>query len=211
MQPSRLVTILTVLLVSTSVCVAEKNVELTPTLAKPGEVIFADDFDAAELSKDWSQIRGEWKVVDGEIVGKELKSDKHAAVFHCLKKNRNSIVRFSFKLNGAEGFHFSMNHKRGHLFRALVTSNSLTVRTDADKRDKTIKSQMIGKASGTFEQNKWYTMQVEMVGDKVVVTTDNGLKVSGQNPRLDTDKPNYRFILKGEFLVIDDVKIWATK
>lgn len=211
MKPSRLVIILTVLLVSTSVCVAEKNVELTPTLAKPGEVIFADDFDAAELSKDWSQIRGEWKVVDGEIVGKELKSDKHAAVFHCLKKNRNSIVRFSFKLNGAEGFHFSMNHKRGHLFRALVTSNSLTVRTDADKRDKTIKSQMIGKASGTFEQNKWYTMQVEMVGDKVVVTTDNGLKVSGQNPRLDTDKPNYRFILKGEFLVIDDVKIWATK
>lgn len=211
MKSFRIASILSTVLASTSVCVAEKNVELTPTLAKHGEVIFADDFDAGELSKEWSQIRGEWKVVDGEVVGKELKSDKHAAVFHCLRKNRNSIVRFSFKLNGANEFHFSLNHKRGHLFRAIVSGNSLIVRTDGDKRDKSVKSQLIGKASGTFEQNKWYTMQIEMVDDKVAVTTDNGLKVSGQNARLNTDKPNYRFILKDEFLVIDDVKIWSTK
>lgn len=211
MKSFRTASVLSVLLVGNSVCVAEKNIELTPTLAKYGEVMFADDFDSAALGKEWSQIRGLWKIVDGEVVGKEVKADKHAAVFHCLKKNRDSIVRFSFKLNGAKEFHFSLNHKRGHLFRAVVSGNSLLVRTDADKRDKSIKSQLIGKASGTFEQNRWYTMQIEMVGNKVAVTTDNGLRISGQNARLDVDKPNYRFILKDEFLVIDDLKIWSAK
>ena len=194
-----------------SVCVAEKNADMDVVLAKRGDVIFADDFEKGALGDAWAQIRGEWKVADGEVVGKELKADKHAAVFHCLKKNRNSVVKFSFKLNGAQGFHFSLNHKRGHLFRALVAPDSLIVRTDADKRDKSIKSQVIGKSAGKFEQGKWYTMQVEMVGDKVAVTTDNGLKVVGQNARLDTEKPNYRFILKDEFLVLDDVQVWAAE
>jgi len=194
-----------------SVCVAEKNSDITPVLAKPGDLVFADDFESAELSKTWAQIRGEWNVVEGEVVGKEVKSDKHAAVFHCLKKNRNSIVRFSFKLDGAEGFHFSLNHAKGHLFRVLVSGDSLLVRTDVDKKDKSIKSEVVAKAVGKFEQDKWYTMQIEMVGDKVSVVTDNGLKVTGQNSRLDTDKPNYRFILKGESLVLDDVKIWAVQ
>ena len=51
-------------------------------------------------------------------------------------------------------------------------------------------------------------MQVEMVGNKVVVMTDNGLKVTAENARLDADKPNYRFVMRGESIKIDDVKIW---
>lgn len=194
-----------------SVCLAEKNSEMDLLIATRGDAVFADDFEKGKLSDTWSQIRGEWNVVNGEVVGKELKADKHAAVFHCLKKNRNSVVKFSFKLNGAEGFHFSLNHRKGHLFRAIVSADSLIVRTDADKRNKSIKSEVIGTAKGVFNQNKWYTMQVEMVGDKVAVVTDNGLKVVGQHPRLDTEKPNYRFILKGEYLVLDDLQVHSAE
>jgi hypothetical protein len=50
-----------------------------------------------------------------------------------------------------------------------------------------------------------------MVGDRVVAMTDNGLKVSGQHPRLDTQKPNYRFVMRGGTLSIDDLKIWSAK
>ncbi|MEZ6132706.1 MAG: hypothetical protein R3C59_28905 [Planctomycetaceae bacterium] len=200
-----------VLVACCSLCFAEKNAEIAPVLAEPGAVIFADQFDSNQLSDAWAQVRGEWKIVDGAVVGKELKADKHAAVFHLLKKNRDSIVRFSFKLNGAKEFHFSLNHAKGHLFRAIVTGDSLIVRTDADKKDKSIRSEAIGKASGKFEQDTWYTMQIEMMGDRVAVTTDNGLTVNCQHSRLDAEKPNYRFILKDEHLVIDDVKIFAVK
>lgn len=200
------------LTVSSSVCLADKNTDISPTVAKPGKVMLSDSFDGETLGNKWAAAKGEWKIKDGAIVAKELKSDEHAAVLTCKVKNRDSIVRFSFKLDGStKGFNFSLNHAKGHLFRVIVAPTGLTVRTDKDKKDKTIKSELIAQAKAKFEQDKWYTLQVEMVGDRVVAITDNGLKVSGQHPRLDTDKPNYRFVMRGETLSIDDLKIWAAK
>ena len=193
------------LAISSSVCLADKNTDISPTMAKPGKVLLNDNFDKAELGKVWAASKGEWKVKDGAIVAKELKSDKHAAVLTCKLKNHDSIVRFSFKLDGStKGFHFSLNHAKGHLFRVIVAPTGLTVRTDKDKKDTSIKSELIAQAKAKFEQGKWYTLQVEMVGD-------NGLKVSGRHPRLDTGKPNYRFVMKGETLSIDDLKIWSAE
>ncbi len=198
------------LMISSSVCLAEKNTDISPTMAKPGKVLLDDSFDKAELGKVWAGVKGEWKVKDGAIVAKELKSDEHAAVLTCKLKNRDSIVRFSFKLDGStKGFNFSLNHAKGHLFRVIVAPTGLTVRTDKDKKDATIKSELIAEAKAKFEQGTWYTLQVEMVGDRVVAMTDNGLKVSGQHPRLDIEKPNYRWVMKGETLSIDDLKIWS--
>lgn len=200
------------LAVSSSVCLADKNTDISPTLAKPGKVMLSDSFDGETLGKQWAAAKGEWKIKDGAIVAKELKADEHAAVLTCKVKNRDSIVRFSFKLDGTtKGFNFSLNHAKGHLFRVIIAPTGLTVRTDKDKKDKTIKSELIAQAKAKFEQGKWYTLQVEMVGDRVVAMTDNGLKVSGQHPRLDTEKPNYRFVMRGETLSIDDLKIWAAK
>jgi hypothetical protein len=198
--------------VSASVCLADKNTDISPVLAKPGKVMLSDNFEGQELGKVWAAAKGDWKVQDGALLARELKSDEHAAVMTCKLKNRDSIVRFSFKLDGStKGFNFSLNHAKGHLFRVIVAPTGLVVRTDKDKKDESIKSELIAEAKANFEQGKWYTLQVEMVGDKVVAMTDNGLKVSGQHPRLDTEKPNYRFVMKGESLSIDDLSIWSTK
>jgi hypothetical protein len=200
------------LTVSCSTIFAEKNTEISPVLGKPGAIVLEDSFDRTEPGKEWKGVKGEWKIVDGVIVGKELEADKHAAVMNFHTRNRNSIVRLSFKFEGSTpGFNFSLNHAKGHLFRVVVTEAALIVRTDADKKDKSIKSELIGQAKGKFEKGQWYTLQVEMVGDKVVAMTDNGLKVSVQHARLDTDKPNYRFVMKGESLAIDDVKVWSAE
>ena len=200
------------LTISSGVCLADKNTDISASMAKPGKVLLSDDFGGAELGKLWVAAKGEWKIKDGAIVAKELKSDEHAAVLTCRQKNRDSVVRFSFRLDGStKGFNFSLNHAQGHLFRVVVAPTGLTVRTDKDKKDASIKSELVGRAKGKFEQGKWYTLQVEMVGDKVVAMTDNGLKVTGQNARLDTEKPNYRFVMRGESLSIDDLKIWAVK
>ena len=198
--------------ISSSVCLADKNTDISPTLAKPGKVMLSDRFDGETLGKEWAAAKGEWKIKDGAILAKELKADEHAAVLTCKLKNRDSIVRFSFKLDGStKSFNLSLNHAKGHLFRVTIAPTGLTVRTDKDKKDESIKSELIAQAKAKFEQGKWYTLQVEMVGDRVVAMTDNGLKVSGQHPRLDTEKPNYRFVMRGETLSIDDLKIWAAE
>ena len=70
---------------------------------------------------------------------------------------------------------------------------------------------VLGTAKGKFEQEKWYTMQIEMQGDKVVAQTDNCLTVEATHATLDTDKPNYRFVMKGDSLAINDLQIWELK
>ena len=150
--------------------------------------------------------------MDGTLVGKELAADKHAAVLNYQKKNRDSAVRFSFKLDGStSGFNFSLNQAKGHLFRVVVNPTGLSINLDKDKNDPTSKPMVLASAKSEFEQGKWYTILIEMQGDQVAAQTDNGLMVEASHSKLDTEKPNYRFVVKGDSLSIDDLTIWEGK
>jgi hypothetical protein len=184
---SRNVGFLLVMICLVSPVMAEKNVSIDPKIGPVETPVVTQSFDS-ELAKPLAAVKGEWKVVDGVLVGKELKADKHAAVLNFQKPNRNSVVRFSFRLDGeTQGFSFSLNHAKGHLFRINVTPTVLSVNLDKDKKDPASKAVVLGTAKGKFEQGKWYTMQVEMQGEKVVAQTDNGLSVEAAHASLDTD------------------------
>lgn len=190
---------------------AEKNATIEPKIATLGSVIAEESFDQP-LTKTMQAAKGQWEAIDGVLVAKELAADKHAAVLNYQKPNRNSVVRFSFKLDGkTDGFSFSLNHKGGHLFRVVVSPSKLAINLDKDKKDPNSKAVALGSAKGQFEQGRWYTMQVEMVGDRVVAQTDNGVGVNATHAKLDTDKPNYRFVMRGETLSVDDLKIWEVQ
>ena len=190
---------------------ADKNVTIQPKIASVGSPVLTESFDG-ELPKTFQSAKGEWKVADGTLVAKELAEDKHAAVLNLQKKNRNSVVRFSFKMDDkTNGMHFSLNHKGGHLFRVIVFPNRLAISLDKDKKDPKSKPQVLANEKGDFEQGKWYTMQVEMLGDQVVVQTDNAIVAEAKHPKLDTNKPNYRFIMRKQTLAIDDIHVWELK
>lgn len=186
---------------------AEKNSAIKARIAATAMPVVTQAFDAA-LAEPLTAVKGHWAVVDGVLIGKELPSDQHAAVLNYQKKNRNSVVRFSFRLDGnTTGFNFSLNHAKGHLFRVVIAPSSMTISLDKDKKDPQSKAVVLGAAKGRFEQGKWYTLQVEMKADHVVAQTDNGLLVEASHPTLDIDKPNYRFVMKGDSLSIDDLHI----
>lgn len=202
------VAVLVIACLPTVPAMAEKNANLHPKLGAVGSPTISLTFDEA-LPDSAVAVKGQWQVVDGVLVAKELAADKHAAVLNYQKKNRDSVIRFSFKFDGTtSGMHFSLNHAKGHLFRVIVTPTGLTINLDKDKKDPSSKAVAIATAKGTFEQGKWYTMLVEMRGDEVAVQTDNGLSVSASHTSLDTDKPNYRFVMRGDSLSIDDLQIW---
>lgn len=197
---------ITLLLVTTAQ--AEKNSAIAPKIGSLGSAIFETSFDTV-ISDPFKAVKGEWGVTDGALVGKELAADKHAAVLNLQKKNRDSVIRFSFKCEGkTNGLQLSLNHKGGHLFRVAVAGNSVSITLDKDKKDPKSKAMKMATATGKFEKGKWYTMQVEMKGDRVVAQTDNGLSLEATHEKLDTDKPNYRFVMRGSSVAIDDVSIW---
>jgi hypothetical protein len=187
---------------------AGKGADIKPILATPGKATAEDAFAGTALGKTWNVAKGDWQVHDGTLVGKEKKEDNHAAVCGLVVPNHNSIIRFSFKFDGTNNLSISYNHSKGHLFRVNVTAAGVAVTTDADKNDPTSKAVPIGTAEAKFETGQWYTMQVEVKGQKVAVQTDNGVKIEGSNPALDVDKTGYRFVTRGESLVLADVKAW---
>jgi hypothetical protein len=193
---------------SPALCFAGKGTELKPILATPAKSTAEESFAGTTLAKTWNVAKGDWQVSNGTLVGKEKKEDNHAAVLALGVPNHDSIIRFSFKLDGASALSLSYNHAKGHLFRINVSPTGVAVATDKDKKDEASKAVPIGKADAKFEPGQWYTMQVEVKGQKVAVQTDNGVKIEGSNPALDVDKTGYRFVTRGESLVLADVKAW---
>jgi hypothetical protein len=201
------------LTVACGVCVvnvafADKGTDLKPTLVKPGAIVREDKFDTAELGKSWAVAKGEWGVKDGALVGREKADDMHAAVLTLQQPHRNTIIRYSFQLDGATGFNLSFNHAKGHLFRIAVAESGLTITKDKDKKDDASRPAVLAKAPGKFPSGQWHTMLVEIHGDKVSVQTDNGVKLDAHEPSLNVDKTGYRFVMKSGPLLLDDVSVW---
>jgi Domain of Unknown Function (DUF1080) len=204
-----------VLVMSISLCLfasahsyAEKAANLQPKKSKPGTLVIDEKFSDSQLGKNWATPKGDWNVANSAVLGKEKASDHHAAVLSLQHPNRNSIIQFSFKLDGAKAFHLSLNHPKGHLFRIVVDGKTLALTKDKDKKDEKSKAVPLAKVEAKFEPGKWYTMLVEMEGDRVDVQTDNGVMASGKHPGLDIDKTGYRFVLLGETLSLSDLKVW---
>jgi hypothetical protein len=187
---------------------AEKSSVLQPLLAKAGKVVVSESFDSKELPKKWVANKGVWQTKDGSVVGWEKKEDMHAAVLTLQQPFRNSIMRFSFKREGATGFNVSFNHAKGHLFRVVVNDDGLTINKDKDKKDPASKPLVLGKAEVALSSGQWHTMQIEIQGDKVAVQIDNGAKLQGSHSGLDVEKTGYRFVTRGATLHLDDLTIW---
>lgn len=188
--------------------IAEKGVELGNSLGKP---LVVDEIKQSKLGSKWQVAKGEWKAIDGAIVGKELKADKHAAVLNFKQPNHDSAIQFSFKLDGVKGFSLSFNKKRGHLFRLNVSANGVAVNLDKDKQDPKSKAKRLANASAKFKQGQWYSMLVTVEGENVSAVSDNGLKLTAKHADIDQAKPNYRFVMRGGNLLIDDLKVWKLK
>ena len=208
---SQLLAILAVLTASAAQLLAEKGTDLKPILNKPGKLVVDEKFAAGTLPGSWGGVQGDWQVRDGAIVGKEKASDEHPAVLFLVQPHHDSILRFSFKLDGAKNFGVSLNHPKGHLFRITVGDDGITLLKDKDKKDPTSKSVQLGKASGKFESGKWHTLLIETHGAKVSVQADNGAKVEGSHPELDVDKTGYRFVMRNESVRVTDVKVWEAE
>lgn len=186
-----------------SICQAEKK---AAGATKPSA---EDDFERDVLGDDWAIAKGDWKIVDGVLVGCEKEEDKHAAVVSFNRPNRNSTIEFSFKLDGTDGLHLSFNYAKGHLFRVLVGMEKIIVRTDIDKKDPASKPVTLATADCQLKQGTWYTMRATLDGQQVAVEINDDVKLKGSHPSLDVDKPNYRFVMRGATLALDNVKIWA--
>jgi hypothetical protein len=200
-----------ILLLSTTVALADKGTQIEPVLNKSSAVAVEEGFGGSQIAKPWAVAKGTWTIEDGSLVGREKKEDMHAAVLSLVQPHRDSIIKFSFKIDGATGVNLSYNHAKGHLFRVVINPTGLTINKDKDKNDPNSKIVPLGKIDGKIAPGQWHTLLVETQGDKVFARLDNGLQLQVQEPSLAVEKTGYRFVMKGETLTLDDIKVWKVR
>ena len=187
---------------------AENAVDLQPKIFRCDRAVISETFDD-QLPEIAVPVKGRWKVFDGVLQGVELEADKHAAVLNYQKVNRDSAVRFRFKLSdSSDGFHFSLNHQSGHLFRVVVDSNGVSLKLDKDKKNPDSKVMILASSKQEIAKDQWHTMLVEMNGDRVVTQVSQDVLLDVRHPKLEATKPNYRFVTRGQALLIDDLNIF---
>lgn len=162
------------------------------------------DFSSGELPKGWNAVKGEFVVVEGALSGKEMASDKHAAVLAVSDPHKDSTISFRFQMAGAKGFHVSYNHPKGHLFRVRIMGGSASLILDKDKKDPASKPITMATAKFKAEAGKWYDLKCTVKGNAVEASIGE-ISLMGSHDNLTKEKTGYRFIVAGESVLIDDV------
>jgi len=180
-----------------------------PVLRAADPVLKAD-FASAGLPEGWKGLKGEWKVVEGALVGSEVATDKHAAVFSIPDPHVNSTLKMKVRLDGAKGFHLSYNHAKGHLFRLAITGGQATLSMDKDKKDPASKAETLAKETLALKPGEWVEISCAVEGTKVKVTVGD-IVLEGTHPNLAKEKTGYRFVVQGQSVAFDDVAFASSK
>lgn len=226
-------TLLSFLLASSVTLTVAEDAVVPGPLAEKGELMFSDDFERTELG-DWKVIIPGFKVADGVLVATQDRAD-HGSVGRVYLPMKDVIVSFRFKLAGSPTFNVvfdDKNHKgshAGHICRVAVAAKQIRLGDDKEgvmrndifemRRDPARKAAadklIVGRGAAVkadIEQERWYAMTIEVVGDEMRVSLDGEALGYLQSPGLaHPTKESVHFTVNGNAAHFDDVTIWQAK
>ncbi|MHC4880055.1 MAG: hypothetical protein ACYTGL_26685 [Planctomycetota bacterium] len=211
---------------------ATPNVPRKP-LALKGELLFSDDFDRDTLG-EWKVVIPGFQVREGVLTGTQDKAD-HGAVGRVYRPMKDVIVEFRFRLDGSQRFNVVFDDQKfkgshaGHICRVSFTPKGIrlgddkegimrndifAMRRDGDRKeaaDKLTKDRSSWSPL-KIEQEKWYAVAIELVGDRMRVKFDGRPVGYLQSPGLAHEtKASFHFTVTGPGIHFDDVGIWKAR
>jgi hypothetical protein len=175
-----------------------------------GKLIFSDSF-SQPLGKDWRVAKGDWKIVDGAVEVRELKSDNHGAVARRALPATNFVAEYAFKLDGAKSTTFSINCTKGHCSRVLITPNALVVRKDSHDHNKTDKAATLDQQTIQVTPGVWHTLVIEVLGPQILASLDGKTVAYGSQESIGHEKSNIGLTVAGESVSFKDLKVWEAQ
>lgn len=212
--------------------------EAAPLLAKPGKLLFEDDFSRPEMKPKWNVGKGFWSVKDGVVSAAENPEDHHPAYAY-IKPNidyKDAIAEFSFHFDGAKSIQLNFRDSRykgshaGHILRVQIQPTSVQLAdwktgvmknenysvTSDPKADPAAKKEIQQKIKDkttsfkvSFDLNAWHTARVEVVGDEMLTSIDG--KPVGYLKSEGVDHPTKNMLgitVGGKTGEVKDVKFW---
>ncbi|MCC9608729.1 hypothetical protein LOC68_08810 [Blastopirellula sp. JC732] len=176
-------------------------------MCERGKQLLNDSF-ATGVSKPWRAAKGKWEAVDGATQGSELTEDMHGAVIRANLKQRNVVVQYSFKLEGAKTTTLSINDAKGHNSRVIVNAQGFTLRKDDHDHAGPDKAATLQTVKTAIAPNEWHTLVVELNGPEFLARLDGKQVGYGSHEAIDVDKTNFGLTVSGESVSFKDFGVW---
>lgn len=210
--------------------------EIPGPIAAKGELLFSDDFERSELGPDWKSVIPTFTVGDGVLKGSQTRDD-HGSVGRVYRQMKDVVVEFKFQLAGSPTFNVvfdDKNHKNshaGHICRVAVALKQIRLGDDkegvmrndifamrrSDDPEKKAEAEKLlqGRTAvvkTSVESKRWYTMQIEIAGDRMRVCLDGEPIGYLQSPGIaHPTKESLHFTVSGQDTLFDAVRIWKAK
>lgn len=206
------------------------------------EVLFADDFTGrAEVGSNYvthEQWKGDWTVVDGVLVGKQL-NPGHGATIRLMREFRNLDMEFDFRFNGGTRWNFVVDDQNyahvhaGHICRLSISPNFIKIADDkTGSMDLNIRNQRQDKnlpedqrealdafletkqanAQLDLKKGQWYSLRVTIEDDVMSAYIDGEKVTTLRSPGFAHPiKNKFGFTVNGSDTEFDNIKIYATE
>ncbi len=204
---------------SLSFAVGSLSAEDLPTsLGKRGKQLLAESFDGSAVPTGWAANTGDLNVSDGALHAAEKSTDKHIGAFRKRIELKDCAIQLRFKLNGARRLDLGFDpapgelKKKGHLLSVVITPDGWNLTEHNDKANPKSKSVIHAEAKEKFAPDRWHTLLLETKGGHVRATIGGMKPLTATAPDFAVKKPGLVFRMgtkDGQFLAVDDVKVWT--
>ena len=187
---------------------AALDMSQSPLLGEPKSAYKMDTFDAVRDNGTWHFLEW-WEVRDGVLVRNDLPAE-NKRIFIKKPEYKDVVIRFDFQFRGADEIRLVTGGGGNYNFGVHIRRNRFRVKT-ADDKSVPYFPTILGECPFNFEKGKWYTMQVEVVGDEILARLDAKHFVVGKHPMLNRKREYFAFQVDQSGAAFDNVGIWHAK
>ncbi len=175
-----------------------------PLLASTGKLQFADHFSTGQVSDRWF-FNKDWSAEKGILRRGDHGTDT-TRIFLKETRFRDALIRFDFQFQTTQNIRL-VTGSSGH-YNAVIHlhPDHFFIQTAQDPSGPYF-SYRHGECAYDFQQNRWYTMTVEFIGDQLVAHVDREHLAYAHHPILDNERTYFAFQVDRGSAAFDNVQI----
>jgi hypothetical protein len=179
-------------------------------MCRKGDLLWHETFAGTEWSKDWHKGQGDWKMEDGQLRGAEKPADNHHAYASRKITEKNVVIQFTFKLDGA-GWLGGFFDGKEHVAALSLGADAFRIRRMSGIGP-TSKSTEIDSSKIGLKDGNWHTVVWEIYGDEMVATVDDNAMVLARAEGLSMERQHLELnTAGGPSALFKDVKVWKAE
>jgi len=184
------------------------EIKLSPLLAEPNVIFKNETFPEGKNNDTWHFLEW-WEARDGVLLRNDLPG-KNKRIFIKKPEYKDVAIRFDFQFRRAEEIRLVTGGGGRYNFGVHIRRNRFRVKT-ADDKSVPYFPTILGECPFNFEKGKWYTMQVEVMGEEILARLDAKHFVVGKHPMLNRKREYFAFQVDQSGAAFDNVGIWHAK